>query len=106
MWSLFKGPTIFFSQQVYSQKSPDKKFEINVSRKVNFPANEFLDPSITVYLSLNNAEKNYQINSVQFELREFSDLEKPEIIWTPNEVQINGIDSHKDFSFSFRLPHY
>jgi hypothetical protein len=104
LWSLFMGPATFFPQQIYSMKSPDKKYEIKVSRKVNFPALEFLDPEITVYVSLEDAEKNYQINSVEFKIREISDLENPEIIWTPDEVRINRIDSGENFSIRFRLP--
>lgn len=105
LWAVFKGPTTFFSQNVYSQKSPDGKFEIDVSRKVHFPVFD-IDPEITVFISLKNIEKNYEINSVQFELREFSDLEEPEISWTPKGVHIENIDTHKQFAFDLRLPDY
>jgi hypothetical protein len=102
LWTLLGGS--FFSQQVYLLKSADNHYEITVSRRVNFPANSFLSPSITVDLSLKDAIHNYQINSVQFEVHEYSELTKPEIKWTSTEVLIDKIDYHKEFSFGFRLP--
>lgn len=102
LWTISGGS--FFSHQVYLLKSPDNHYEVSVSRRVNFPANSFLSPSITVDISLKDAAHKYQINSVQFEIHEYSELTKPEIIWTPTEVFIDEVDYHKDFSFGFRLP--
>lgn len=105
LWAVVNGPTTFFPQKVFSQKSPDGKFEIDVFRKVQFPVLD-IDPEITVYISLKNSEKNYEINSVKFDLREISDLEEPEITWTPNGAHIENIDTHKQFAFDLGLPDY
>ena len=102
LWTLLGGS--FFSQQAHLLKSPDNHYEISVSRRVNFPANSFLSPSITVDLSLKDTIHNYQLNSVQFEVHEYSELTKPEIRWTSTEVLIDNVDYHKEFSFGFRLP--
>jgi hypothetical protein len=103
---VFNGPSIFFFQKVYSSQSPDGKFELTVSKKVALPANEFIDPAITVNISLKHIQKNYEINATQFGLYEISDLENPNIIWTSNGVHIENIDTHKQFSFDLREPNY
>lgn len=101
---LLPGPQSFFPQRVYEFNSPDNRYQVIVSRRVNFPASEIVDPSITVNLSLKRANDPREIDTVQLKMYEFGDLKEPELTWTPTEVSIDKIDQRDEFAFRFRLP--
>lgn len=102
--SVNPGPQSFFPQRIYEFNSPDNRYQVVVSRRVNFPASEILDPSITVILSLERADGLREIDTVQLKMYEFGDLNEPELTWTPTEVSIDKIDRRDEFAFKFKLP--
>lgn len=102
--SVSPGPQSFFPQRIYEFNSPDNRYQVIVSRRVNFPASEIVDPSITVNLSLKRANDPREIDTVQVKMYEFGDLNEPELTWTPTEISIDKIDRRDEFAFKFRLP--
>lgn len=63
-----------------------------------------INPSGIINISLRNVANDAEINSTKFEIHEYGELTKPTVIWQTDEVQIENIDYHKEFSFKFVLP--
>ena len=90
-------------QQVYSVQSPDNKYVLNISRRVGFPISSPIDPSGVINVSLQNVSADDEINSFTFEIHEYGELTKPTVTWNKDEVRIENIDYHKEFSFNIPL---
>ena len=102
-WSLLRGPDTFFEKQIYAFSSPDNRYEITVSRSVNFPTFDPFEPPTTVTIAIKNAGATREFSYVRFEIHDYNELTRPEITWTTSEVNIEKVDSHMQFSFKFRL---
>lgn len=94
------GPSQFFDQPVYSSLSPDGSTEVVVYRRVDFPANEIIDPSITVTIKVRNRGALIARDYVQFNLYEYSDLTEPTMEWVSDTVYIRNIDDRQKHEFA------
>src|SRR5688572_448164 len=94
---LFLIPTVmigfeggFRSRQMSSERSPDGKLEVIVTKRVAFPANEWIDPSVVVRAELRDVLTRRVIASERKTLVEDSDFGAPGIQWTFGEVRVSG----------------
>lgn len=94
------GPSQFFDQPVYSTLSPDGSTEVVVYRRVDFPANEIIDPSITVTIKVRSRGPLVARDYVQFNLYEYSDLTEPNIEWVSDTMHISNIDNRQKHEFT------
>ncbi|WP_009959298.1 hypothetical protein [Verrucomicrobium spinosum] len=92
----------FSSSPVYSQRSPDDRSKLVVTKRVIFPANEMVDPSILVKVQLQDHADGRVLDSTSQELLEDSDLKEPDVEWTPGKVLISGIDRRKELTLTLR----
>ena len=83
----------FTPKQVYSFAAPDGHSILAVTKRIAFPANEFVDPSIVVTVEIREARTNRVIARERLTLEEDSDLREPTVEWTPDVVRLRGIDS-------------
>lgn len=102
--SVLVGPQQFFSKQIYSLNSPDSKFALNISRKVNFPVTDILGPGGTVNINLIEKSDQREIDSIEFYIHEFNQLTEPKVDWESNNVQIKEIAEYKNFAVKFQFP--
>lgn len=84
--SVLVGPQQFFSKQIYSLNSPDSKFALNISRKVNFPVTDILGLGGTVNITLIEKSDQREIDSIEFYIHEFDQLTEPKVDWESNNV--------------------
>ena len=101
---LFGGYKYILPKEIYSIQSPDNKYVLNISKRIGFPVVSPINPTGVINVSLKNTSTNSEINSVKFEIHEYGELTKPTVIWKTDEVQIENIDWHREFSFKFPLP--
>jgi hypothetical protein len=106
MFWIFLGPGVdsLFMQEVHKISSPDDRYEMVVSRRVNFPVFDPFSPSITARIDLKRTGSYGALNYVQFEIHEYSELRKPEVVWTGSHMRVDKIDWHDEHSFIVRLP--
>jgi len=104
LWALMIGPDTFFTKPVHTLRSPDNKYDIVVSRRVNFPVFDPSSPSITAIVHLKNAGDWREIKYVEFGIHEYSELMAPELTWTHVDVKIDKIDYYNEYAFTFRFP--
>jgi hypothetical protein len=90
----------FLSKQVYSIPSPDGRAILIVTKRVIFPANDFVDPSTVVTVQLRDTATGRVLDSTKLELVEDSDLREPHIEWTPNAAHVSGVDQRHERSFT------
>jgi hypothetical protein len=100
----FGGHTLILPQKVYSIKSPDNKYVLDISNRVSLPVISPIDPSGVVHISLKAASNKSELDSVTFEIHEFGELTKPTVIWKTDEAYIENIEYHKEISFKIPLP--
>ena len=106
MFWVFLGPGVdtLFMNEVHQFSSPDGRYEVIVSRRVNFPLFDPFSPSITARIDLKRKGSYRTLNYVQFEIHEYSELRKPEVSWTGSDVRVDKIDWHNEHAFTLRLP--
>jgi hypothetical protein len=85
----------FRRQQVSSETSPDGRLELIVTKRVAFPANEWVDPSVVVNAELREVTTRRVIASQQRILVEDSDFKTPVIQWGSDEVRVSAFDQRK-----------
>src|SRR5262245_55418665 len=93
---LFVIPTLvvgfeggFQWRDVTSEASPDGRFELIVTKRMAFPANEWVDPSVVVRAELRDAATPRVLASERRLLAEDSDFNTPAIQWRSNEVHVS-----------------
>lgn len=70
----------FFDQNFEKFDSPDGSLHVVASRRVCFPANEIVDPSVILKLEVRNAAGQI-VGTAQGKLWEISDCDNLEIFW-------------------------
>jgi len=78
-----------------SELSPDGRFRVVVSKRVAFPAFDFIDPSIVVRGELRDNESRQVLASDQVVLMEDSDFSTPEIRWVSGESRVTRFDRRR-----------
>lgn len=96
---LLLAPTFFIGfeggfkpQQVSFEPSPDGRFQLVVTKKAAFPANEFVDPSVVILAELRTTTNDNLLDSRRVVLIEDSDFSKPQVQWQTREVRISDFD--------------
>jgi hypothetical protein len=90
------GPVGHFWHDAYRETSPDGQYECISQVRVRFPANEFIDPSVTVRIVVKRAKGSSEIYRGTFILEEHSDYRTPVIVWKRSEVVVKGFDDRTD----------
>ncbi len=91
----------FTPQQVYSLPSPDSSSQIVVTKRVAFPADEYVEPSMVVTMELRETLTGRVIGRKRVTIEEDSDLKKPVIHWTTDVIHVTGFDSRTERTFTF-----
>lgn len=100
---IFGGYELIIPTEIYAIKSPNNKYVLSISKRVGIPVFSPIDPSGVVNVSLKDTSNN-EIDSFTFDIHEYNELTEPTITWKTNEVLIENIDYHKEFSFKIPLP--
>jgi len=90
--SFIVGIDAFFPKQVYKELSPDQQYSLIIFAKVDFPANEWLDPAGTVRVVVEETGGTKFLAQESFSVTEFGDISEPKVEWTWNEVIVREID--------------
>ena len=91
----------FTPRQVYFILAPDSRSAIVVTKRIAFPASEFVDPSIIVTVELRESGSNRVLGRQRLILDEDSDLREPSLEWTSQAVRIREIDSRHERILTF-----
>jgi hypothetical protein len=97
------GPGAFFYRTAFVQTSPNGRFKLEVRRRMNFPADEIIDPSGTVSVQLIDQETSTLIDEKTFRIHELSELQDPELEWRTNAVAISKIETHHEVTLELKL---
>jgi hypothetical protein len=82
----------FGPREELTSVSPDGRYRVTVTRQVDFPANEWLDPSIRVDVDLSDSTAR-RLDGVQFFLWEQSDFGEPTAQWFDDgRVSVKGLE--------------
>jgi hypothetical protein len=74
----------FKQRELFSSDSPDGHYRIDGSVKVDFPANDTLDPSGTLRITLWDSQTSKPLDQLFVGLFEADEFEKPKIVWQPD----------------------
>ncbi len=102
LW-VISGPGLF-DQAFYSSVSPDGRLKLEISRRVDFPVSEMIDPSATVTLRLRSLDTDEITNTLVFRIYEYYDLRKPRIIWAGESVSVIDLVDGSHRSVDLPLP--
>ena len=91
------------TRELFSSTSPDERYRIDGFVRVDFPANEILDRSGTLQITLWDSRTGKALDQLFVGLYEADDFVKPAIVWEPNgRVQVQNIEG-KDHRLSATL---
>ncbi len=93
----------FTSREMFTSISPDGRYRIAVAKRAEFPANEFLDPSIVVDVTLSDAHTGKTLDYISVGLWEDSDFVKPKAAWTDGIVKLRDLDNHHGLSVTMNV---
>jgi hypothetical protein len=83
----------FRPRQLFSSTSPDGRYRIDGFVRVDFPANEILDPSGTLRITLRDAHTGNALDQLFVGLYEANDFAKPTIAWEPSgRVRVQNLE--------------
>ena len=105
---LFVIPTLVvvfhggFRWQSVTSAAPDGASELIVTKRIAFPANEWVDPSVIVRAELRDKVTRRVLASEQKRLVEDSDFNTPVIQWSSDEVRVISFDRRKDQSMTLK----
>lgn len=97
------GPGVFFYQTAFEQTSLDRRYKLEVRRRINFPANEFIDPSGTVSVQVIDLETSTLIDENTIPIHEYWGMRHPKIEWRQGTVAIREIENHNQTAFELKL---
>lgn len=98
------GIDSFYWRPTHITNSPDKKHDILVSSKIDFPVTDILDPTSKIAVELKNAETSEDMNRVEFGVYDICDLENlTEVEWKDDKVIVRKKYNQKDGEFEFAL---
>jgi hypothetical protein len=82
----------FKPREMTCELSADGRLQVVVTKRVAFPANEWVDPSVVVVAELREVSSQRLLASERRKLFEDSDFLWPQIEWRLDEVCIKGFD--------------
>ncbi len=83
------GMGAFFYETAFEQTSPDGRFKLEVRRRMNFPANEFIDPSGTVLIRVIDLETSTLVDANTFSIHEYWGMQDPALEWLKFELKLD-----------------
>lgn len=93
----------FAPHELFSSTSPDGHYRIDGIVRVDFPANEILDPSGTVRITLSDSKTGKSLDQLFVGIYEAGDFQKPTIVWQGDgRVQVQNLEG-KDHGLSATL---
>jgi len=92
----------FKAQQVSFELSPTGDFELIITKRTAFPANEFVDPSIVIRAQLRDAASHHVTDTAEIRLAEDSDFTSAAIEWGTNEVRVSKFDRRKSQALTLK----
>lgn len=94
----------FVPRERFASLSPDGRYRVRVTSRVEFPANEPLDPSAWVTAILTEAASGKELDSIGFALWEISDVGDPKADWsTPGQVKVSDLHDRKDLTVTLMV---
>jgi hypothetical protein len=106
---LFVVPTVvigleggFRWRYVSSEISPDGQLQVIVTKRMAFPASDWVDPAIVVRAELRDAAKRRVLASGMVRLTEDSDFTRPAIDWAADGARVRGFDQRMDQAVTLR----
>ena len=94
----------FHWRNVSTEFSPDGRLQLFISKRIAFPANEWIDPSVIIRAELCDVTNSRVIMSEQVVLVEDSDFSTPLIKWNSNEVRVIEFDRRNHQTVTLRQP--
>jgi len=91
---------------VCSEVSPDGQFQVIVIKRMAFPANEWVDPSVVVRVDFREAATHRVVASGQALLVEDSDFDAPAVQWVSGQARVTGFDRRKHQSLTLGPRHH
>ena len=84
----------FRPRELFSATSPDGAYRIDGFVSVDFPANEILDPSGTLGITLWDSRTGKPLDQLFVGLDEADKFKKPTIVWEPGgRVRVQDIEN-------------
>lgn len=82
----------FMSREMFRSTSPDGRYRVTIAKRAEFPANEFLDPSIIVDITLSETNSGRTLDYISVGLWEDSDFGEPKADWAGGVVNVRDLD--------------
>jgi len=93
----------FQSREMFGSTSPDGRYRITIAKRAEFPANEFLDPSIVVHVTLSDVPSGKTLDYIGVGLWEDSDFGEPKADWTDGVVIVRDIDDQHHLAVTMNV---
>ena len=93
----------FTSREMLRSTSPDGRYRIAVAKRAVFPANEFLDPSIVVDITLSEADGGRTLDYISVGLWEDSDFGDPRVHWAGGVVDVRNLDDEHGLTVTMNV---
>lgn len=85
----------YVPRQLFSSTSPDGRYRVDGVVRVDFPANEMLDPSGTLSITLWDSRSGKPLDSLSLGFYERDYVKKPTIAWEADgRVQVLDMEEH------------
>ncbi len=98
------GIDSFYWKATHITNSPDRKHNILVSSKIDFPVTDILDPTAKIAVELKNVETSEVMDRVELGVYDMCDLENlTEVEWGHDKVIVRKKYNQKDGEFEFAL---
>ncbi|MCW5959776.1 MAG: hypothetical protein KIS76_06400 [Pyrinomonadaceae bacterium] len=101
---VFSGGSILFWNVEHAVISPDGKYRVEISRKLDISAGSLFSPAGNVDISLISNSTGARYMSGRFDIHEYSELSVPELDWRSDSVTISNVEAHREFALTLKLP--
>ena len=88
---------------VWESTSPDQRYRLEVRRQADFPA--FRDPSAMAYIGVIDTRTGRAGARTIVPVHRFSDLKRPTVQWSSEDVQVVDFDQSQPASVRLLLAH-
>ena len=92
----------FHWRSVSTEFSPDGHLQLFISKRIAFPANEWIDPSVIISAELCRVNNGRVITSERVSLVEDSDFSIPVVEWKSNEVRVIRFDRRNNQTITLK----
>jgi hypothetical protein len=93
----------FREKEVLNRSEPRLNLNLVITKKVRFPANERVDPSIDLRMELREHSTGRILDQARLKLFEDSEYNNPVISWSPKRVLISEFDKTSEQEVSLKM---